>query len=430
VKIKEVEKGTIAARLGISKDSEICSINGNKIRDEIDLMFYESDENLNIEIEKDRKRVVYSVEKLPEERLGIVPTPFRFRRCNNACIFCFYDQMPGGLRESLYEKDDDYRLSFLYGNYITLTNMVDEDYKRIEEQRLSPLFVSIHSTNPEIRAMMLGRKGKSFDIMHSLERLNNANIEIHSQVVICPGINDGAVLEKTVFELAEFFPNIRSVAIVPVGLTKHRKGLFPLREMTKVECLEIVQNVFIWQELFRKRFGLGFVYPSDELLMKAEFAIPMSCFYDAFPQLENGVGNSRIFLDDIDALNTDGLKNMRAHIVFITSMLPFPWVNLLRKRLLLETSISCDVLSLTNKFFGNSITVSGLLVGKDILYAIKRYKRKTDLFIVPQNGLNEDELFLDGLSISAVNRLSGKNVIALPSPVSLLQKILKKEILQ
>ncbi len=427
MEIKEVEKDSIAQGLGISKGDRLCSINSHKIRDEIDLMFYENDGNLMIEIEKEMEHEIFSVKKLPEDKLGIRIVPFSFKRCSNSCIFCFYDQMPEGLRESLYEKDDDYRLSFLYGNYITLTNMIDEDYDRIEEQRLSPLYVSVHSTNPDVRARILGKDKNKTDIMKSLERLVDAKVEIHTQVVICPEINDGEELEKTVFELSLFFPNIRSVAIIPVGLTKCRRGLFSLREMKQEECLEVIEHIFSWQEAFRRRFGIGFVYPSDEIFIKAEFAIPMQEFYDGFPQLENGVGNSRIFLDGIENIDTEEIKEIKARIVFITSLLPLPWVNLLRKRLVFETSISCDIIPLENHFFGESVTVSGLLCGEDILKAIETYKKKSDLFIIPQNSLNEDGVFLDNLSLRDLNRLSGEKVIALPLPISSFAETVKRE---
>ena len=425
VEIKEVVKESIANNLGILVGDVLCSINDHEIRDEIDLMFYENDENIEIEIERDKKSRLIQASKLPEKRLGIKLKPFEFKRCNNSCIFCFYDQMPKNLRESLYQKDDDYRLSFLYGNYITLTNMREEGYRRIEEQRLSPLYVSVHSTNAEVRTMMLGMDGRDGDIKKSLKRLIDANVEIHTQIVVCPGVNDGKSFERSVYDLSEYYPGIRSVAIIPVGVTKYREGLFPLREMSQEECLEVTKNVLIWQEDFRRRLGVGFVYPSDEIMIKAEFAIPMKEFYDGFPQLENGVGNSRIFLDGIEEIDTQGIQDIKTKIVFITSVLPLPWVNLLRKRLVLETSVSCDIISLENRFFGESVTVSGLLVGKDIIEALDVYKKKADIFIIPQNCLNNDELLLDDISLSDLNRISGRKVVASPLTVTSIPMTIK-----
>lgn len=429
VEIKEVGKESIAYELGISRGDRLCSINGYTINDEIDLMFHESDSNLVIEIEEGKEKRLIRTQKLPEERLGIKLSSFEFRRCNNSCIFCFYDQMPKGLRKSLYQKDDDFRLSFLYGNYITLTNMTEENFKRIGEQKLSPLYVSVHSTDPELRARMLGSAKKKASIKRALKRLVDEEIKIHTQIVICPGINDGKELEKTVCELSHYFPYLRSVAVIPVGLTKYREGLFPLRELTGKECLGIVKNILFWQEDFRKKFGVGFVYPSDEILIKAEFAIPMKEFYDDFAQLENGVGNSRIFLDEIEHINTEELKDMSGTVIFITSLLPFPWVNLLRKRLVLESTISCDIILLENSFFGKSVTVSGLLVGKDILKAVESYNSDADLFIIPRNCLNDDEVFLDDVSLKELNTLTGRKIISSPSSLSSLTDTLKRELI-
>lgn len=412
VEIKEVEKNSIAEQLSLLKGDNICSINGHKIRDKIDLMFYESDEKVDIELKKNGKKTIVSAVKLPEEKLGINLRPFEFRTCTNDCIFCFYDQMPRGLRESLYQKDDDYRLSFLYGNYITLTNVDDEDYLRIEEQRLSPLYISVHSTDPEVRSKLLGGTCGECDIKKNLQRLFDAKIEMHTQIVVCPGINDGEDLKNTVFDLSQFFPYVRSVAVIPVGLTRFREGFYPLRVPHREECLDMLRNILLWHEEFREKFGVGFVYPSDEILIKGEFAVPMEQFYDGFPQLENGVGGSRVFLDGIEDMKTGKIKNVRGKIVFVTSMLPLPWINILRKRIMLETSIQCDIIGLQNDFFGSQVTVSGLLVGEDIKKGLENYRGKADLFILPDNCINEDGLFLDDLKPSDIFG----NAIALVSP--------------
>jgi putative radical SAM enzyme (TIGR03279 family) len=426
VKIKEVEKNSVADKLSLLKGDSIYSINGNRIRDEIDVMFYECSKKLNMEVKKNGKKSIISTVKLPEEKLGVKIEPFEFRTCKNACIFCFYDQMPEGLRETLYQKDDDYRLSFLYGNYITLKNLNDEDYQRIEEQRLSPLYVSVHSTNPEIRRKLLGGTCGECDIKKSLQKLVNAKIEMHTQIVICPGINDDEEMQKTVFDLSQFFPYVRSISVIPVGLTRFRKGLFPLREPSRKECLDMLNSILLWHEEFREKFGVGFVYPSDEILIKGEFAIPMREFYDGFPQLENGVGSSRLFLDGIEEIKTESIKNVKGNIVFVTSMLPLPWINLLRKRIVLETSLNCDIICVQNRFFGKQVTVSGLLVGEDVKRGIENYKRKADIFIIPDNCLNEDRLFLDHLSLEDI---SMDNITSVsPFEVSSLPQIIEGEL--
>ncbi|OQX54630.1 MAG: hypothetical protein B5M53_05690 [Candidatus Cloacimonas sp. 4484_209] len=426
IEIKEIYKGSIAEKIGLSTGDVLYSINGHRIRDSIDLMFYENDSHLEIELGKNNKRISLSIEKLPEENLGVELEPFRFRRCNNSCIFCFYDQMPKGLRSSLYERDDDYRLSFLYGNYITLTNMTENDFERIQEQQLSPLYISVHSTTPEIRAKLLGKRIKDVDIKKQLKRLSKADIKFHTQIVVCPGINDGKELEKTVFDLADFYPNILSIAIIPVGLTKYRNGLYPLRLLNKEESLDIVWKTLMWQELFRERFNLGFVYPSDEIFIKAEFGIPMKEFYDDFPQLENGVGISRIFLDGIEEIKTEELKGIKGRIVFVTSVLAYPWINLLRKRLMLESSLICDVIVVKNHFFGESVTVSGLLVGSDILDAIRNYNSTADLFMIPDRCINDDGFFIDGMSVEKLQDKLGRKIVVGPMRVNQIVKVIKK----
>jgi putative radical SAM enzyme (TIGR03279 family) len=428
IEIKEVEKNGIAQRMGIKKGESLFSINGHGIRDEIDLSYYGSDGLLVVEVGDEEQKRSVRIEKLPEERLGISLEPFDFRRCQNRCIFCFFDQMPNGLRKSLYEKDDDYRLSFLFGNYITLSNMDEGDFERIGEQRLSPLYVSVHSTDPEIRSRLLGRESGNCDIMVQLQKLVDRKIEVHTQIVLCPGINDGRKLEKTVKDLAQFFPFVRSVSVIPVGITRYRDDLPPLRTLTKGECLEVIEKVLLWNDTFRKKFDVGFVYPSDEILIKGEFLIPMKEFYDNFPQLENGVGMSRIFLDEIDSFEMDDFDGIEGSVILVTSILPYPWLNMLRKRIVLESSLFCDVLCVRNIFFGDTVTVSGLLVGKDIRNAIQSCEEDADLFIVPGNCVNSDGHFLDDMSLADLNRQTGKRIVTSSQSLDELSHSIKREL--
>lgn len=428
IEIKEVENRSIARRLGIKKGEKVCSINKHEIRDEIDFSYYESDDHLELEVGDERKRRIVRIDKLPEEKLGIHLKPFDFKRCHNSCIFCFYDQMPEGLRKSLYEKDDDFRLSFLFGNYITLSNMDDEDFGRIAEQRLSPLYISIHSTDKKIRSSLLGQENTDSDIMEQLQKLVDREIELHTQIVLCPGINDGRELEKTIHDLSQFFPFVRSVSVIPVGITRYRMKSSQLRSLTKGECLEIIEKVFLWNDKFRKKFNVGFVYPSDEILIKGEFIIPMKEFYDSFPQLENGVGISRIFLDEIDSFDMNEFEEARGSVILVTAILPYPWINLLRKRIVLESSLFCDVLPVKNSFFGDSVTVSGLLVGEDVLNAVQKYEEGADLFIIPSNCLNSDGLFIDDMSIETIKTKTRKRVIASSPSLDLLSRDIKREL--
>ncbi len=427
VKIKEIEEGSIAYGLGILPGDMLCSLNGHAIKDEIDLAFWEAEEELVLEIGRDGSRERIARKKLAEQKLGIHLPELEFKRCNNACIFCFYDQMPRGMRKSLYQKDDDFRLSFLYGNYITLTNMSDDEFRRIDEQRLSPLFISVHATDPEVRRQVLGTQAEEVDIKPHMQRLADAGIQMHTQIVVCPGINDGKVLEQTVRELAVFHPHVQSIAIIPVGLTKYRDGLLPLRGVEREQCLELIQMILQWQEDFRQRFGSGFVYPGDELLIKGEFVIPMKEFYDGFPQLENGIGNSRVFLDGIDQLETLSIKHLQGALVMITALLPRPWLELLRKRLERETMLLCEVLPVPNSLFGDSVTVSGLLAGQDVLNAIASYERSADVFLIPCNCLNANNTFIDDISLDEIRSHTGKQLLAAPARLGALPGVLRQE---
>ncbi len=428
MEIKEVATGSIAQRLGIHTGDMLCSLNGHVIRDEIDLAFWEAEEEFILEIARFGKSMRFAGAKLPEERLGIRLAPFDFKHCNNRCIFCFYDQMPRGLRKSLYERDDDFRLSFLYGNYITLTNMDDEEFARISEQRLSPLFISVQSTVPEVRKRLLRGRGGGIPIKPLLQRLADAGIQMHTQVVICPGINDGKVLERTVNDLASFSPQVASVSIVPVGLTKYRNGLFPLREVSQQQSLTLIRRISQWQQVFRRRFGKGFVYPSDEIFLKGACAIPGEEFYDGFPQLENGVGLSRLFLNGIDEMSIDSIESLRGSIVLITGVLSHPWLSLLRKRLESETGLRCEVLPISNSLFGRYVTVSGLLSGQDVSRAIATYGGATDLFLICADCLDAHERFIDDVSVDEIRISTGKRILPVPPRPAALPALLLQEL--
>jgi putative radical SAM enzyme (TIGR03279 family) len=306
--------------------------------------------------------------------------------------------------------------------------MNDGEFARIEAQRLSPLYISVHATDPDVRRQLLGEGGGDNDVKPFLQRLATASIEMHTQIVICPGINDGDVLAQTVDDLAALHPHVRSVAIIPVGLSKHRRGLYPLQEVDRKQCLELIQQILLWQEDFRDRFGIGFVYPGDELLIKGEFAIPMKEFYDGFPQLENGIGNSRLFLDGIDQMETASIKQLEGALVMVTAMLPRPWLELLKKRLGRETMLSCDVVQVSNSLFGNSVTVSGLLAGQDVSRAIATYEKPADIFLLPANCLNAERAFIDDITLDEIRRRTGRCVLVGPEQPDALPGLLLQEL--
>ncbi|HEY6010040.1 MAG TPA: DUF512 domain-containing protein, partial [Nitrospirota bacterium] len=297
--INSILPGSTADGLGLKPGDIIDSINRQDVRDVIDYQYLIADERVRIALHtKTGTRRTITLDKDPDDTLGLEFIPFSITRCRNRCIFCFVDQMPPGCRRSLYVKDDDYRASFLYGNYITLGALSEQDWARIFSQRLTPLYISVHATDPALRAFMLRNK-KAPDIMASLRRLASGGIRMHTQIVLCPGINDGAHLEKTINDLAGLVPAVSSIAVVPVGFTAFRKGLFPLRTFTRREARAVIDEVTRMGTRFRKRFGTRLVFASDELYIKAGLPVPPLSFYEDLPQIENGVGMVADFLREV-----------------------------------------------------------------------------------------------------------------------------------
>lgn len=407
--VHRVDPSGTAARLGIRAGDAVISINGREIDDVIDYKFHISDERPVIVVAAPGgKERALAVRKDPDDDLGLAFPPLRIRRCRNRCIFCFVDQMPKGCRQSLSVKDDDYRASFLYGNYITLGNLSEKDWDRIAAQRLSPLYVSVHATDPALRRFILGNRNAP-DIMSGMKRLAAQGIRMHAQIVLCPGVNDGDRLEKTVRDLAGLFPLVVSIAVVPVGLTKHRKGLYTLRPYTRPAARRVLDTVERMGGGFRKKLGTRLVYPSDEFYIKAGKPVPAPSFYEDFPQIENGVGMVAAFLEEARRVQLP--REIRPLTLSLTTGASFSGIlkNVL-KRFSRVKGLSLNVITVRNRFFGPSVTVSGLLAGVDILHALSG-KRTGDMLLVPANALKEDEhLFLDGMSRSALERESGVSV--------------------
>jgi len=409
--IKKVEKKSVAEIMGIQPGDQLLEINGRPIRDIIDYQFYSADEILDCTFLTNNKVKKIQI-NLEEENIGLEFEPMRFKRCGNHCIFCFIDQNPKGLRKSLYFKDEDYRLSFLYGNYVTLTNVTKSDMERIAEQKLSPLYVSIHATDPEIRKTLLGLKRKDY-LLEKIHFLTNHSIELHGQIVICPGINDGEVLHQTLQTLSSFFPGLRSVAVVPVGLTRHRKGLPKLKKHNPESVLDIIRIVQTLQEEYEKKFGEPFVYLSDEFYLLAGKPLPSFFHYRDFWQIENGVGLTRFFLSSFeDSARTFPSKlKKKQHLVFVTGTLAEP---ILRENVLPVLNriknLSVRLLPISNRFFGGSVTVSGLLTGKDIINTLQKENKDTTI-LLPSNCLNTDNLFLDDVSLEELRRKLNRKII-------------------
>ncbi|WP_418790144.1 DUF512 domain-containing protein [Phosphitispora sp. TUW77] len=397
-----VMAGSIADELGIEQGDRILAVNGILPKDLIDYRFLCADEFIQIEIEK-KDGEVWSceIEKDYDEDLGIGFDRDTFdgiRNCANKCVFCFVDQMPPGMRGTLYVKDDDYRLSFLHGNFITLTNLTDKDMERIISLRLSPLYISVHTTNPELRQKMLG-SSHAGKIMQQMSALADAGIEIHTQVVLCPAVNDGTELDRTIGDLASLYPGVISVAIVPVGLTRYREGLPGLRKFTRKEAETLNGHLYRFREEFLARYGDPLVYAADEFFVLAEQEFPQAEYYRDFPQIENGVGLVRLFYDSFAEcqrlLPAELAQNKSIAIVTGVSgdYVLQPIVDKLNQVRNLYVKNVCVV----NSFFGTDVTVAGLLTGQDIIDALKREGTCFDLVLIPSVACKKDEpVFLDG----------------------------------
>ena len=411
--ISNVRRHSLAEKAGIQPGEKLCSVNGCNIQDIIDLSFLTSDEVVELEIENAAggKRLV-QIEKYPDEDLGLEFESAVFdkvRTCYNNCIFCFVDQMIPGMRPGLYVRDDDYRLSFLYGNFITLTNMRDKDFDRIIRTHLSPLYISVHATDPDVRCKMMNNRFAGL-LMEKINRLLEAGIQIHTQIVCCPGYNDGEVLKRTFADLYALHPGVLTMAVVPVGLTKHREHLHPMRTFTPQEAAEIVDAVSGWQKQCREETGKSFVYLGDEFYLLAGKELPPSEYYDGFPQLENGIGLTRNFLNEWDmALKTLQYADGAEQAVIPVGESAFRVLQPMMEAFNRQYSTKHSFVSVKNLFFGGHVNVTGLLTGGDILAAVKDSER----LILPGVVINNDNLFLDDMSLDDFKRsFQGKVEIA------------------
>lgn len=411
--ISKVRKHSLADKAGIQAGEKLCSVNGCAVRDIIDLSFLTTDDLVELEIENhDGQKRLLQIAKYPDEDLGLEFESAVFdkvRTCYNNCIFCFVDQMIPGMRPSLYVRDDDYRLSFLYGNFITLTNMNDADFDRIIKTHLSPLYISVHATDPQVRYQMMHNRFAG-EIMDKMQRLLDAGIQIHTQIVCCPGYNDGAVLQKTFEDLYALHPGILTMAVVPVGLTKHRAHLHPMRTFTPDEAAQVVENVTAWQQQCREETGKSFVYLGDEFYLLAGKELPPSDYYDGFPQLENGIGLTRNFLNEWEqALQHLQYAQGTEPAVIPVGESAYKVLQPLLDAFNAQYKTEHRFLSVKNKFFGGHVNVTGLLTGSDILPEVKNCQR----VILPAVVLNQDNLFLDDMALAQFKKdLNGKVEIA------------------
>jgi putative radical SAM enzyme (TIGR03279 family) len=396
MKIAVVEPDSIAGELGIQPGDELLEINNRRISDSIDLRFLEADPEISVKIARDGSVTIFDIEKDSGESLGIELEEMKILSCGNDCIFCFVDQNPKGLRQQLYFRDGDYRLSFMYGNYTTMTNAGPAILQRIADQRLSPQYISVHVTDYEVRRKLMGLK-KDDRILQKIQFLHDQGIDMHTQIVLCPGINDGHILKMTVFDLYRFRKHIVSLAVVPVGLTDHRFGLEQLKKVDAQYASGLLDRVEGWQRGFRKETGRNFVYPSDEFHIVAGRKLPPATYYDGFPQIENGVGIVRSFLLNFqrEARRFPSRVSPMKTLTLATGELSAPFMQssvLPRLRKIHGLEVRLEVVP--NNLYGRSVTVAGLLSGK-CLYSALKGKDCGDLLLLPPDILNADGLFLD-----------------------------------
>lgn len=414
--ITYIEEGSIAEKQGIQVGDVLISINDRLIVDIIDYMFMTAEEHLKIVIKQQNGALkTLLVQKEFYDPLGIEfenPIMDEAKSCRNQCVFCFIDQMPVGMRDTLYFKDDDSRLSFLQGNFVTLTNLSDQDLDRMIEYNISPINVSIHTTDPDLRVKMLNNRF-SGNILERLKRLTDNRIEVNGQIVLCPDYNDGAALDRTIRELSPLFPGLRSVAIVPVGLTKYRENLAVLRPFTKEESLAVIEQVHTWQDQLFETLGTRFVFLSDEFYVTAGIPMPEDDTYEGYIQLENGVGLMRKFetelMEALEDIRVNKETN-RQRATLATGASAYDYMKRLMTYVEAVLPLDIDVVEIKNDFFGHTITVAGLIVGNDLMNQLK-VRDLGDQIIIPRAMMKADEeVFLDNVTVEALSETLNRPV--------------------
>lgn len=401
VVIQSVQPGSPAARKKLQGGMVLHRINGQDIMDVLDYRFYMMDSRLVLEIEDKGKCRTVKIRKKEEEDLGLEFATYLMDKqhsCRNKCIFCFIDQMPKGLRETLYFKDDDSRLSFLFGNYITLTNLSEHEIQRIMDMHISPVHISVHTTNPELRCKMMNNRFAG-DSLSALYRFAEAGIQIECQLVLCPGYNDGEELQRSMEDLAKLVPAVDSVAAVPVGLTKFRDGLTPLRPFTPEECGKVIDAIEAMGDRMEKEHGNRVFYPADEFYVKAGRPVPDADFYGEMSQLENGVGMMALLKEEfMDALSDEDRQPTGSRLTLVTGVAAAPFMqSLIDEAAKKWHNLDVTVIAVRNEFFGETIDVAGLLTGGDIGKQVKG--RAGDRVLIPDVMLRHDgACFLDDVT--------------------------------
>jgi putative radical SAM enzyme (TIGR03279 family) len=436
-RIDSIEPGTLAEEIGLQAGDQIHSINGTSLHDALDFQYLADDDVVTLVVERGTEMLEYEVERESWEPWGITfadPTFDGIHLCENSCPFCFIKQLPKGMRKSLYVMDDDYRYSMMYGNFVTLTNLTEADWQRIETQRISPVNVSVHATDPELRIALVGNP-KAGEIMDHLARLASAGIEYNTQVVLCPGVNDGAQLDRTIQDLLDSGPYLRSIAIVPVGLSKHglerqskrmrlsrtcmrslpnaNKNLLEMRRHTHEEALEVIRQVEAWQRQLRAERGRNIVYLGDELYLMTNVPVPPARQYDGFPQVEDGIGITRLFLDDAERVMRKprfrNIAGMGGTIVCGTLI-----YNTMRDtvhRLNNRLGTNLRVIQAENTMFGPQINVSGLLTGAIVRDVVSGEESREPVFVSETMVSRRTHTFLDDMTVEGLAESLGRPVV-------------------
>lgn len=405
--IVKVLRNSIAEEMELEPGDELVSVNNCTVRDYIDYKYQISDEIVLFEVKKANGEVwELEIEKEYDEDIGIVfenPLMDNIKVCSNKCIFCFVDQMPRGMRKTLYVKDDDTRMSFLYGNFITLTNLTDDEINRIIEYKISPIKVSVHTTDMELRKYMMGND-KDMDVMVYLKKLIDAGITVDCQIVLVRDVNDGEQLNKTIRDMSSLHPGLRSVAVVPVGLTKFRDRLTELRPFDKDSAIGVVEQVTNIQNELYKSMETRFIFIADEFYITGGMDFPSYEEYEDFDQLENGIGMCRLFKQQVEELldEYEGRKPAAEEITLVTGVAAYNLIEELAKKIMEKLPLKINVVKIINNFFGERITVSGLTTGKDIIDQLKGKNFKN--IIIPSNMINDNNVMLDDLTVEDLEK--------------------------
>lgn len=426
--VKEVMPGSIAEEMGIEAGDVLLSVNDNEIEDVFDYRYLMKDEYVEVLVRKaDGEEWLLEIDKDYDEDLGVEfenGLMSEYRSCSNKCIFCFIDQMPPGMRETLYFKDDDSRLSFLQGNYITLTNMTEKDVERIIQMQLAPINISVQTTNPALRCKMLNNRFAG-EKLRFLDRLFEGHVEMNGQIVCCRGVNDGEELRRSITDLMKYLPFMRSVSVVPAGITKYREGLYPLELFTKEEAGAIVDMIEAYQKICFDQYGLHFIHASDEFYMLAERDFPEEERYDGYIQLENGVGMMRLFREEfaealravsVDSNSQKRLAEVNRTVTIATGKLAFPVIQEAAVKMMqVCPGLTAHVCPIRNDFFGETITVAGLVTGQDLIARLQERQQAGEglgeTLMIPANMLRSGEqVFLDDVTVQEVEQALGLGV--------------------